>query len=80
MKVYERSVMPRTKSPCQHCEDRTVGCHSTCEKYKAFVDERLEIGENIKQHRKEENILNSFQVGCVQKSMKKRYGTKPPAR
>ena len=23
---------------CQNCEDRSVGCHSTCEKYKAERD------------------------------------------
>ena len=26
--------------PCKDCPDREVGCHSTCEKYKAFRAEK----------------------------------------
>lgn len=24
--------------PCQHCTERYVGCHSVCEKYKAYKE------------------------------------------
>ena len=27
-------------SPCKDCQDRKVGCHSVCEKYKAFQESR----------------------------------------
>ncbi len=27
-------------APCKDCPDRVLGCHSTCEKYKAFQTER----------------------------------------
>ena len=27
------------EAPCKDCKDRTSGCHSKCEKYKAFDDE-----------------------------------------
>jgi len=27
------------KCPCQGCEDRNPGCHSSCEKYKAWKAE-----------------------------------------
>ena len=27
-------------APCKDCPDRVVGCHSVCEKYKAFREER----------------------------------------
>ena len=27
-----------TDVPCRNCEDRKLGCHSSCEKYKAFKD------------------------------------------
>ena len=30
-------------SPCMNCEDRHVGCHSECEKYKQF---RADIDEH----------------------------------
>lgn len=26
-------------APCKDCPDRVVGCHSSCEKYKAFREE-----------------------------------------
>ena len=29
-------------APCKDCVDRAVGCHSTCDKYKQFADERKE--------------------------------------
>lgn len=25
-----------TKPPCKGCDERQIGCHSTCERYKAF--------------------------------------------
>lgn len=31
------------KAPCKDCTDRDVGCHSVCEKYKAFDKERKEF-------------------------------------
>jgi hypothetical protein len=30
------------KAPCFKCENRTVSCHSTCEKYLAYREERQE--------------------------------------
>lgn len=29
-------VINRKKSPCFECEDRVLGCHSTCERYHEF--------------------------------------------
>ena len=29
-------------APCKDCEDRHSGCHSECEKYKAFKEESLQ--------------------------------------
>ena len=28
------------KAPCKDCPDRAAGCHSSCEKYRAFREER----------------------------------------
>ena len=30
-------------APCRDCLDRHIGCHATCEKYKAFHDEQMEM-------------------------------------
>ena len=27
-------------APCKNCTKRVVGCHSTCDEYKAFAQER----------------------------------------
>ena len=27
-------------APCKDCPDRVLGCHSSCDKYKAFREER----------------------------------------
>lgn len=35
--------LPKGKAPCRGCDDRTVGCHSQCDKYIQFkkkIDER----------------------------------------
>jgi ribosomal protein S4 len=35
------------KAPCKDCPDRKVGCHSTCKKYLAFRQERIELNKKI---------------------------------
>lgn len=43
------------KVPCLNCNERTVGCHSTCSKYKEFRKFKDEENEKIRK----EKILNS---------------------
>ena len=31
----------KANAPCLNCERRVVGCHSTCDAYKAYKDEKL---------------------------------------
>ena len=33
-------------APCKGCPDRTLGCHGTCKKYKAFDNERQKARQN----------------------------------
>lgn len=40
---------------CKNCEERTMGCHGKCEKYKEFQREN----EKIKENRKNENIIRT---------------------
>lgn len=35
----------RPKTPCRECDDRQVGCHINCEKYKEFKDELEKISK-----------------------------------
>lgn len=36
------------KSPCKECEDRILGCHADCERYKEFQKDREQIRKNRK--------------------------------
>jgi hypothetical protein len=45
--------MPKIKSPCLDCSRRTVGCHGSCEDYKAYSlknqeQNELKRADNIK--------------------------------
>ena len=55
------------KPPCKDCIDRKVGCHSTCEKYIAYDEERKRISSERAKFRQVENDLVAIQL-----SMKKR--------
>lgn len=39
---------------CYKCEERTLGCHSTCEKYKKAVEENEKLKQII---RNEKNFI-----------------------
>lgn len=36
-------------SPCKDCEDRTVGCHGSCERYKRYTEEQERIRDLMHQ-------------------------------
>lgn len=59
-------------SPCLDCERRFVGCHSTCEDYKAFRDKLDKAKEVIAQKKREEDIAVSFKIQSVQKQIRKK--------
>lgn len=42
-------------APCMNCQDRVLGCHSKCEKYKIF---RAELDE-INRKRREDDLRAS---------------------
>ena len=56
------------KTPCKDCEDRVYGCHSTCDKYKAFQTEL----ERIKHAKKDESDI----YFVLWKERKKRFRTR----
>ena len=57
------------KAPCKNCEARVPGCHSVCDKYKAFRDSFAQIREE-KRKRYE---ADSFRAASVTK-FKQRHG------
>ena len=40
------------KNPCYKCADREVGCHSKCDKYKAWAKEEYALKEALYATRK----------------------------
>ena len=38
-------MLMKVNAPCKDCEKRHVGCHSTCEPYIKFAQERNELNE-----------------------------------
>lgn len=55
-------------SPCKDCSDRQVGCHGSCEKYRAYKDYQ----ETIAERRRMENSINQMVVtGALRRNYKK---------
>lgn len=40
----------REEPPCYHCEDRAIGCHGSCEKYKAWKSEVDRVNDNRRKY------------------------------
>lgn len=55
------------KVPCHGCEDRIVGCHSVCEKYKAYrkwLDGQNEVAEK---ERRLSNLQASYEIDRIRR-------------
>ena len=57
-------------SPCKDCVDRTVGCHSTCDKYKQFADERKEYVRKVKACKRKEREYMEVKQTSIYKSLR----------
>lgn len=42
---------------CKDCADRQIGCHATCERYKAFREQLDKINEQKKADRMKHNLV-----------------------
>lgn len=58
--------------PCRNCDNRTIDCHTYCEKYKEYqkVVERVRK-ERIKQKQKESCSFGSAYYTMVKENLKK---------
>lgn len=52
------------KNSCYGCTERTVGCHSTCKKYQAFVTENEARKARMKEERRIENAISTIRSRC----------------
>ena len=49
-----------TQAPCLNCKERKVGCHSTCEKYINYHNERVEWNKKrYEANKKKQEVLNA---------------------
>ena len=49
--------MVKPTAPCMDCSDRNIGCHSMCDRYKAYTEAHEELKESI---RKQKFVHNSL--------------------
>jgi hypothetical protein len=49
-------------APCKNCEDRSVFCHTFCERYKAFRDAKDRENEKLQKDRQVDYNLNATEV------------------
>jgi hypothetical protein len=64
------------KAPCQDCTDREVGCHSSCDKYKAFKQKCDELRELRNRKKQEEYAFDHsrFARACkIKQKQKTKY-------
>lgn len=64
----------RETPPCKNCEDRHVGCHVVCEKYKSWSDKHAKEMQHLRDEREKEDLLNRY-ASEVGKRMKKSRST-----
>ena len=48
------------KAPCYECKDRTVGCHSNCERYKEYADTNEAIKHKVRTEKGELYASKNF--------------------
>ena len=57
-------------APCKDCGDRVIGCHSTCDKYKQFSDERKEYVRKVKACKRKEREYMEVKQTSIYKSLR----------
>lgn len=53
------------ESSCYGCEERKLGCHSTCEKYKAFKEKRKELYLARLEAKKHNTVTTTMQKNII---------------
>lgn len=54
------NVIKEVKCTCKGCTRRKVGCHATCEEYKAFVEYNNYLRERIREQRRQDALDLEF--------------------
>lgn len=57
-------------APCKDCVGRVVGCHSTCDQYKKFSNERKEYVRKVNACRRKEREYMEVKQASIYKSLR----------
>lgn len=57
------------QAPCYKCEDRVLGCHSTCEKYKLYKKENDALIEQMRNV----TIANAIHIDACHKVKRRKH-------
>lgn len=57
-------------APCKDCVGRAVGCHSTCDQYKKFANERKEYVRKVNAYRRKEREYMEVKHASIYKSLR----------
>ena len=67
-------VKTNKKAPCYMCERRWVtskdSCHSSCEEYKAFAQERADRAEKIRKQKADEAMVTQVFINSIKRCTK----------
>jgi len=58
----------KVNSPCFHCEDRTMNCHSTCEQYKKFKAEMNKRNEELYEKNRKEKAAMEYHLDSIRRA------------
>lgn len=57
-------------APCKDCGDRVIGCHSTCDKYRQFVNDRKEYVQKVNACRRKDREYIEARQASIYKSLR----------
>lgn len=63
------------KAPCKDCAERSIECHGTCRKYKAFKAETMAESRMIHNEKEKSNAVKTAQIAGFKRM--KRGKSKP---
>lgn len=52
----------QTISPCRDCNDRTVGCHSNCDRYNEWLREERQKNEEYRKQKSLSREIDSYTI------------------
>ena len=62
MRIDAETIRTKKDNPCFKCENRAVGCHSTCQEYLLWVEEYRAKKSEIQAERAKEDDINEYSL------------------